>query len=152
MIPMDPRRHYSPPTVAPRHFGATGAEHWAQPSQHHADRVPPIADAEPYSTYIEGSAADVVHSDGKIGKVVAHSTAGSRSVFPVLLKAVASGSDNAMTMDAENGVLTLFSDGNTKYLILDLADLTQDMEFTEVDVCDSGTAKKMLIIGSAPYT
>jgi hypothetical protein len=30
--------------------------------------------------------------------------------------------------------------------------LTKNMTLTEIDVCDNGTPKKMLIIASAPYT
>jgi hypothetical protein len=31
-------------------------------------------------------------------------------------------------------------------------DVTADMRIREIDVCDDGTAKKMLVLASEPYT
>ena len=50
------------------------------------------------------------------------------------------------------GVLTVRNASGAKSLVLTPADITQDMAVREIDVCDSGTPKKMLIVGSAPYT
>ncbi len=52
----------------------------------------------------------------------------------------------------EGGVLTVRNATGAKSLVLTPADITQDMSVREIDVCDSGTPKKMLIVGSAPYT
>lgn len=39
----------------------------------------------------------------------------------------------------------------TKSLVIAYADLTRDMSVREIDVCDGGAAKKMLVLASAPY-
>lgn len=46
----------------------------------------------------------------------------------------------------------LYRSSNGKTLDIQTSALTQDMAIREIDVCDGGVAKKMLVIGSAPYT
>ena len=39
----------------------------------------------------------------------------------------------------------------TKSLVISFASITHDMSVREIDVCDSGTPKQMLVLGSAPF-
>ena len=48
-----------------------------------------------------------------------------------------------------DGKIVIDNGANT--LTVDPSDITADMTIREIDVCDGGTAKQMLIIGSAPY-
>jgi hypothetical protein len=155
------------------------------------------------SGYTEGTAVEVAQgSDGKLVKVVKHSTATSPANFPTILKVVA-GSPTARTIAIDqNGIK--YEDGFSAYIqinhnglivhggsnnyvqitkdavqvIFDAAGngvsivknegihvytsagkdcyiansaITRDMSVREIDVCDNGTAKKMLVLGSAPY-
>jgi len=73
---------------------------------------------------------------------------------------VATGSFS-VTMDPVNGELTLLNLTNSTYIKLKcptsggpdliLQGTVRSLEMREIDVCDAGVAKKMLIIGSEPY-
>lgn len=49
------------------------------------------------------------------------------------------------------GTITVYNAGAGKTLTLAPSAITQNMSPVEIDVCDSGTAKKMLILGSVTY-
>lgn len=46
----------------------------------------------------------------------------------------------------------VFNNSTGKVATIPFALLTQDMTIREIDVCDGGVAKKMLVLASAPYT
>lgn len=96
---------------------------------------------------IENAAIDVVGSDGKLNKVAKHSSWVTPTTYPTLLKTSTTGNTQFVTADS-NG---LEVDQGTYKARIWFADLTKDVILREIDVCSSGTPKKMLILGSAPY-
>jgi hypothetical protein len=74
--------------------------------------------------------------------------AGLSTTYPTILKTLTGTSE--VTMNA-TGVTV--SDG-TYSAVIDVATLTskaKNMTLREIDVCDGGAAKKMLVLASAPY-
>jgi len=95
----------------------------------------------------EGSPISVVGSNGKLNLVPAHSTWVTPTDFPTEL-----GQSNYPAYFDANITGVLVKNLATSYqLNINVADITKNMTIKEVDVCDSGTPKKMLIIASAPY-
>lgn len=134
------------------------------------------------TTATEGSSVEVIQgSDGKLIKVVKHSTATTPTAYPTYLKV--DNLSNSVVIDT-NGVtayssganyvkmsnialevvysggsgvsivkdegLHVFTSGGKDCYIQNSA-ITRDMSIREIDVCDSGVAKKMLVLASAPY-
>lgn len=50
-----------------------------------------------------------------------------------------------------NGWFMAYNGAANKTLTLKASDVTHDMGIKEIDVCDAGVAKKMLVLASAPY-
>lgn len=96
----------------------------------------------------EGSAASVVGADGKLNAVRKHSTWGTPSTYPTVVKMVDGTSAILLNSD---GLQILKSSGTVTVNIL-FADFTRNVALREIDVNDSGTAKKILLLASAAYT
>lgn len=92
-----------------------------------------------------GDPIDVVGNDGKLNKVAKHSTWVTPTAYPTYLRTLTSG--KSVTLDS-NG---LEIDNGTKSVRIYFSAFTKDIYLREIDVCDSGTPKKMLILGSDPY-
>lgn len=120
-------------------------------------------------------------SDGKLIKVPKHSTAVAPSAYPTIVKVVASGKTisidlNGVTVIAggsnyvkitDDAVQVVYGAGDGVSIVKDEgihvftaggkdcylqnSAVTHDMSIREIDVCSGGVAKKMLILGSAPY-
>lgn len=52
---------------------------------------------------------------------------------------------------SEAGVITVYDASGNKTLTIDPELVTQNMSIREIDVCDAGVAKKMLVLASATY-
>lgn len=133
------------------------------------------------SSYAEGAAVEVIQgSDSKLVKVVTHSTATTPSVFPAIVKVVnssqiktldanglviTSGSSHNVQVN-ENAVQLVFGTGagvtlakneglhvyNSAFdCYIATAAVTKNMSIREIDICDAGVTKKMLVLASAPY-
>lgn len=50
-----------------------------------------------------------------------------------------------------NGSIAITSISSSKSIVIDSALLTHDMSIREIDVCEAGVAKKMLVLASAAY-
>ena len=98
------------------------------------------------SSYVEGGAYSAVGSNGKVGLVVKHSTYTTPTTYPTELRAV--NGSTSVKLDS-TGLIITASTGNT--CTVNFAGITRSLSIREIDVCDAGTAKKMLILGSAPY-
>jgi hypothetical protein len=112
----------------------------------------------------EGAPIDVVGSDGKLNKVPKHSTWATPTVYPSFLATnngtaqmtstafIAALGNYAVSLRAESGEgLYIQKSGGATYLYIQESAITKIMTVREIDVCDGGVAKKMLVIGSAPY-
>lgn len=104
----------------------------------------------------------VVTADGRLQNVLSN-TAISNS-YPTRLEVRGVSNDRitinfdevaalnaASTQYVAFGYDYFYFDAGTKSLTLDAINITQDMSIREIDVCDGGVAKKMLVIASAPY-
>lgn len=58
---------------------------------------------------------------------------------------------NNYTRIAADGVITVYDASGLKTLTIDPESVTRDMSIREIDICDGGVAKKMLILASLPY-
>jgi hypothetical protein len=94
----------------------------------------------------EGTAIDVVGSDGKLNKVPRHSTWVAPTAYPTYLRTTTSGKH--VTLDS-NGLELDNGAGQTARLFFSA--FTKNMTIREVDVCVAGVSKKMLILASDPY-
>lgn len=116
------------------------------------------------SGYAEPSTAfDAVGSDGKLGKVVRHSTYAAPSTFPTLSQVGASAGDHTKMDGTEiialNTGATIYASLKKDMIALQGAHrleiweslLSQDMSIIEWDVCDSGSPAKALFISSEPF-
>jgi hypothetical protein len=111
------------------------------------DGIDQIASPEPAdSAAAEGAEISLVGSDGKLNKVAKRSNWATPSAYPTVLKAV-----NSSTHVLLDSAGLEVNDGTYTVKIL-FADFDRNVSMREIDVCDSGTPKKMLILGSAPYT
>jgi hypothetical protein len=87
-----------------------------------------------------------VGSDGKLGLVQKHPSWTAGTTYPTAL-GVVTGSVT-WTMDAGGFLMT---NASSKTCSISFASITANMCVREIDVCDGTTAKKMLILASAPY-
>jgi hypothetical protein len=94
----------------------------------------------------EGTAASVVGADGKLNAVRKHSTWGTPSAYPTVVKMV----DGSVSVTLNSSGLEI-NDGTYTVQIL-FADFARNVAMREIDVNDSGTAKKILLLASAAYT
>jgi hypothetical protein len=101
-------------------------------------------------TYIvgsnEGAAVEVPGSDGKLVKVVRHSTATTPTTYMTALTIY-----NTTCTVVQNASGITITNASSKSIAL-ASSVTQNIAFREVSVCDGGVAKKMLIFGSVLYT
>jgi hypothetical protein len=109
-----------------------------------------IFDASEIIGVSEGAAIDVPGSDGKLNKVPKHSTWASPTLYPSELRVVHVSSGVYMAMSSPSNIPGIRMVGTHTLAILE-SDLTHDMSIKEIDVCDGGVTKKMLVIGSDPY-
>ena len=122
-----------------------------------------IFDASQITGASEGAAIDVVGDDGKLNKVPKHSTWATPTTYPSTLRV---GGTGANVTSMNGGEIIARNSGGTVYVSLTLSSiemygakqllisesaLTKNMSIREIDVCDAGVAKKMLVIASAPY-
>jgi hypothetical protein len=98
----------------------------------------------------EGAAIDVIGSDGKLNKVPKHSTWATPTTYPTEVRVVHVASGVYMALSSPSGLPGIRLVGAHTLSIVE-SDLTQDMSIREIDVCDAGVTKKMLVIASAPY-
>lgn len=92
-----------------------------------------------------GDPIDVVGSDGKLNKVAKHGTWVTPTNYPTFLKTSTSG--KTITLDS-NG-LEIYNGSQT--ISLFFSAFSNNMSIKEIDVCDGGVNKKMLILASDPY-
>lgn len=117
------------------------------------------------SGYTEGAAVEVVGADGKLVKVVRHSTAGTPSAYPTVLRSVNTGV--TVTLDAD-GILVLNSNYEIRlkpsaglvefrqnagpYVVqFDLASLARHVILRTDDYCDGGVDKHQDHLASVPH-
>lgn len=94
---------------------------------------------------ISGNVAFAVMSDGRLQNVYVGNTNGNQ--WPTAGKWVtASGNVDV----SSTGVVVTSSGGKTANIAF--ASLTQNVSLREINICDNGTSKHMLILGSAAYT
>lgn len=92
--------------------------------------------------------ANVVTSNGYLANAyVANANIGT---YPTALRVLHVASGVYMEMASPGDIPGIRLVGAKTLQILE-SDLVQNMSIREIDVCDGGTAKKMLVIGSAPY-
>lgn len=96
--------------------------------------------------YTEGGAVDAVGSDGKLNKVVKHSTWATPSAYPTVQKV--SNASGEVLLDS-NGVKITNSSGF--YCYIAFTSLNRNLTVTTISYCVGGVQKSMDIIGSAPY-
>lgn len=99
-----------------------------------------------------GDAVEAVGTDGKLNKVTKHSTWVTPSVtaYPTYLRTrnVAGAVTKNVTLDS-NGIE--IDNGNGQTVRMFFADFTKNIQFREMDVCDGGVTKKILVLCSLPY-
>jgi len=87
----------------------------------------------------------VVGYDGKLIDVI-RSGATTPSSYPTFLRVV----NSSTSIDLSSTGFSATNSSN-KSCTISFAAITADMSVREIDVCENGLAKKMLIVGSAPY-
>lgn len=93
----------------------------------------------------EGGAINVVGADGTLNAVVKHSTWVTGTTYPSTLKTV-----DATKSVTINTTGIIVNNGTQTARIL-YADFNKDIQFREMDVCDGGVSKKILVLCSLPY-
>jgi hypothetical protein len=93
------------------------------------------------------TAVTAVGYNGLLVTAAQHSSAVTPVSYPIALGVVTASC--TILMNATGFVAT---NASGKSCTIAFAGLTYDLSIREITICDSGTAKKMLIIGSAPYT
>lgn len=96
---------------------------------------------------IEGDPISVVGSDGLLNKVPKHSTWVAPTDYPTKLGQ----SDYPFYFETNLNGAVFKNLNNSMMVTINASDLTKNMTIREIDVCDSGTPKKMKIIASVPY-
>lgn len=97
---------------------------------------------------VAANTANLVGSTGYLANAyVANANIGT---YPTALRALHVASGVYMEM-ASPGDLPGFRMVGTHTLQIVESNLTQDMSIREIDVCDAGVTKKMLVIASEPY-
>lgn len=120
--------------------GYRGSRYASPSTQSHFDKIPnvpvvipsrPSAGSPIIPRYmIEGGARSSSQSDSDFNNEIHYS-------------------DGTTTIDIDGSGIVITRAG--KSLTINPALITQNMGIVEIDVCSGGVAKKMLIIGSAPY-
>lgn len=139
----DPFAHIvTPPLRPPLAPAVAGDQSAAGVMQSGIDVVRSLPDGEPNPTYSEGGAVDVVQSDGKLIKVVSHSTATAPTEYPEELHVVVGDltvdvdSDGVTVTDADSGnitrisnlgVVTVENPTNTASVTISPTDLADDI-------------------------
>jgi hypothetical protein len=136
---------------------------------------------EASSGYIEGDAVEVVGLNGKLNAVVKHSTWATPTDYPSEIRVVSGGliiqinlANGGVHVDNGSGTTAFVGTGGFGYedanhiiqgsatgfsienktggtLTIDSGAITENMSIVEDDVCDSGTARRRLVIASEPY-
>ena len=94
----------------------------------------------------DGDAVNTVGADGKLVAVVKHATAVTPVTYPTALGVV-----TASVTALINSTGFTMTNASSKSFTVAFAALTYDMSVREIEICDAGATKKMLIVGSAPY-
>jgi len=94
-----------------------------------------------------GLAFNAIGADGKLGAVVRHSSYSTPTTYPTELKVV-NGSTSVLV--GTTGVI--ITNASSKTCTIAFSEMTQNVSLREINICDGGTSKKMLVLGSAPYT
>jgi len=95
-----------------------------------------------------GELVSVVGSDGKLNKVPKHADWATPTTYPTVLKIV----DGTKSILLDSTGITMTDTGTGFSFTVAFASLTKNVALRVDGVCDSGTAKSMLHLGSAPYT
>lgn len=101
------------------------------------------ADAATPST--ENGAINVVGADGTLNAATKHSTWVPGTTYPATLKTV--DSSKSITLNTTG----LIINNGTQTVQMLYAHFTKDIQFREMDVCDGGVTKKILVLCSLPY-
>jgi len=118
------------------------------------------------SGYTEGAAVEVVGADGKLVKVVQHSTYATPTAYPTVLRTVNSGvtanlDGNGIKVSNANyeiyldpaGAMVRFRQNAGPYVIeFDLAALARHLTIRTDDFCDGGVDKSQQHLASVPHT
>lgn len=98
----------------------------------------------------EGTAVDVVQSDGKLVSVQKRSDAATPSAFPTVLKVV--NGTTSITLDS-TGITMTDTAGSGKSLTISFSDLLagKAVSLRVDDYCDGGTDKNQQHLATAPY-
>jgi len=94
-----------------------------------------------------GTSTQAVGGDGKLVSVVQPAGAAAATTYPYALGVV-----TASCTALLNSVGFTMTNSGGKTCTIAFAGLTYDLAIREIEICDSGVTKKMLILGSAPYT
>lgn len=94
---------------------------------------------------IGGGAVEVVGSDGKLNKVVKHTSWVTPTSYPTQLQTTTSG--KTVILDSNGFEVS----NGTQNVRIFFSDFSKNMSIKEIDVCVSGVDKKMLILASDPY-
>jgi hypothetical protein len=143
MIEADPFANIqTPPLRPPLAQPAPGDPSPAGVMQSGLDSFRPAPDPEPAPSYSEGGAVNVVQSDGKLIKVVSHSTATAPDTYPEELHVevgdllididadgvtVADAASGNWTRITATGAVEVHNDTNTAAVTIDPADLADDI-------------------------
>lgn len=106
------------------------------------------------SLLADGTAVQVETTGGDYGKVY---TTGFEAYDDSAGNTVALDANGGLSLTDGTATATINPDGTvtidngTNNLTIDPALITHNMTVREIDVCDSGTPKQMLVIGSAPF-
>jgi hypothetical protein len=121
-------------------------------------------------TGASGSAVEFIGSNGRLGYGVRHSSYVTPTTYPTELGVVTgttSISINSTGVRVVGGSVavvtgsTSITMGSTGFTMSNASGktcqilfgaLTYDISVREIDICDAGVSKKMLVVGSAPYT
>jgi hypothetical protein len=109
---------------------------WTTPSAY-----PTVLKAEDGTTYILISATS--------GGLTVSSTAGTVQITPTSVVVNFAGGSSVNIVRGEG--IHVYNATTGKDCYLQLSQVTADMSIREIDVCDGGTAKKMLVLASEPY-
>jgi hypothetical protein len=91
-------------------------------------------------------ASNAVGPDGLLFAATRHSSYTTPVTYPTALGVVTAGVTWTMTAGG-----FLMTNSSSKTCSISFASITANMAVREIDVCDGTTAKKMLILASAPY-
>lgn len=104
-----------------------------------------VAESESQSATTENGAINVVGADGTLNAATKHSSWVPGTTYPATLKTI--DGTKSVTINT-TGIIV--NNGTQTARIL-YADFTKDIQFREMDVCDGGVSKKILVLCSLPY-